>query len=97
LTSDRKRCDPSCEFFRCEQRAITKEGTKIFCNWGEDECRGPSCNYGLCVKGKMLANGICGLTIRRKTKGVDEEEIDRIQGIKIRGRLSSRLKEKELY
>lgn len=94
---DRKRCEPDCEFFQCEQRAMMKKGGKVLCRWGEDECRGPSCNYAKCIRGRMLANGLCGLTIRRRTRGVEEEEIDEIQGVRIRGRLSSRLREKELY
>ena len=69
----------------------------MLCRWGEDECRGPSCNYSSCAKGRMLANGLCGIMIRRKTNGLDEEGFKQVQGIRVRGKLSKRLGEKELY
>ena len=97
LIRDRKHCDPSCEFFRCEQKAINKRGNLIFCRWGEDECRGPLCNYASCTRGKMLANGLCGLAVRRRTRGIDEEELEQIEGIKIGGKLSKRLGDKEVF
>jgi hypothetical protein len=45
----------------------------------------------------MLANGLCGIMIRRKTNGLDEEGFKQVQGIRVRGKLSKRLGEKELY
>lgn len=94
---DRKQCDPSCEFFLCQQKAFTRADKKLLCRWGEDECRGPSCSYSSCAKGRMLTNGLCGMMIHRKTNGLDEEEFEKAQGIRVNGKLSKRLGEKELY
>lgn len=94
---DRKRCDPLCEFFLCEQKALSMDQNLVFCKWCEDECQGPSCNYASCTKGKILANGLCGLTIRRGTKDLDEEELETIQGIEVDGKLSKRLGDREIF
>ena len=70
-------------------------GNLMFCNWVEDDCEGPTCNYASCVKQRLLANGVCGAALRRKT--VDEDLEQTATGIRVKGKLYQRLREKEIY
>ena len=97
MIQGRKRCDPICEFFECKQKALSRNRNLVFCKWGEDECQGPSCNYASCIKGRLLANGLCGLAIRRRTRDLDEGELEAVQGIEVKGKLSQRLGDREVF
>lgn len=69
----------------------------IYCRWADTSCTGPTCNYALCVRGRLLPNGVCGLTMRRKT--VDErgpEEMMEGTKLRLRGKVRRRLRDEDL-
>ena len=96
-----KSCIPYCEAFKCSQRAFTNIGRRVYCRWADDDCVGPSCNYALCIRGRLLLNGICGLSVKRKT---NEETVpltietpNKMNNIKLSKKLSRRIKEDDLF
>ena len=94
---ENKACFPDCESFKCSQRSLTRVGNKMYCRWADDDCVGPTCNYALCIRGRILSNGVCGLTIKRKTN--DQElntEVIKLNEIKIKGKLLHRIGEDDL-
>jgi hypothetical protein len=92
LSNEVKRCSPRCEFFRCGQKALINQRGGIYCRWADDYCRGASCNYAICARGRLLQNGICGLTIKRKTsENRKPEEIEEDIKIRLKGKALRRL------
>jgi len=89
-------CSPKCEFFQCGQRANYFKGGKVFCRWADDECHATKCNYTSCIRGRLLANGVCGLTVRRKTTEKEALE-EALPAIKLRGRVIRRIDEREIF
>ena len=83
-------CSPKCEFFKCGQRALNCQDRRMYCRWAEDDCAGASCNYTICIKGRLLPNGVCGLTIKRKTSEDFDPNIEKGPSIKLNGRLLRR-------
>ena len=87
---------PRCEFFRCGQRAIIYQKNRVYCRWADDQCSGPDCNYASCGRGRLLANGACGMSVKRKTRDEIEPEVFEAPPIKLRGKLRRRIKEDDL-
>ncbi|RLE53421.1 MAG: hypothetical protein DRJ33_01065 [Candidatus Methanomethylicota archaeon] len=75
---ERKKCRPTCPYFRCAQKALfikrprdanPRQSAGIaWCNWVGDVCVGASCSYAFCEKRALLPNGMCGLEERTATK-----------------------------
>ena len=71
-------------------------GKRLYCRWADDDCVGPSCNYAMCIRGKLLSGRVCGMYIRRKTdEGMGPEAI-KVESIRLRGKLHQRLKEDDI-
>ncbi|MFQ6065333.1 MAG: hypothetical protein ACE5L6_07640 [Candidatus Bathyarchaeia archaeon] len=90
-----KHCSPRCEFFRCAKKAIIHQENKIWCTWAEEECDVSNCSYALCVKRRLLPNGICGETVKRKTAEKGPEEIG--PPVKLKGKIIKKIGEKEIF
>lgn len=93
------RCSPRCESFKCGQRALIYQGRQVYCRWADDDCSGATCNYAICIRGRLLPNGGCGLTIKRKTN--DEDLSPEIIGdepeLKLKGKILKRIKGEDIY
>jgi len=92
-----KRCSPSCEFFRCGQKVMERRGKEVYCRFVDDACEGPNCQYAICVRNRLLPNNICSLTVKKTKKTPDIPPEEAIQGVRVKGKLSQRLREEELY
>ena len=68
MNSD-KDCVASCRFFRCGQKALVQRGRQLWCRWVNDFCTGGQCKYTACTQRKMLADGKCGVFVKRRTVG----------------------------
>jgi len=68
LSTEPRKCEPDCPFFVCKQRALTKRGSSSYCRWVDDLCNVKSCAYASCAKYVLLPDGLCGRSIKRKTK-----------------------------
>jgi hypothetical protein len=93
--SEVKHCFPSCEFFRCAKKAAVHRENKIWCTWTEEECDVSNCNYAMCMKRRLLPNGICGETVKRKTAEKGPEEME--PPVKLRGKIVKKIGEEEIF
>lgn len=96
MEEEPKRCYPACDTFRCGQKALTRMERRIYCRWADDDCSGPECNYALCLQRRLVTGGICGLTIRRKTKEELAPEATPEMNVRVKGKLLRRFREDEL-
>ena len=96
LENEIKRCFPACDSFRCGQRALSYSGQRVSCRWADDECSGPTCNYAICIREKMLTGGVCGLNVRRRTEEAETPQAASETRIRLKGKLARRFKEDEL-
>jgi hypothetical protein len=68
----------------------------MWCRWTEELCNPASCSYALCVNRRLLPNGVCGETLKRKTVERDLEE-DLVSTVKVRGKTFRKIGEKEIF
>jgi len=71
-------------------------GNTTWCRWTEEECQVASCNYATCIKRRLLPNGVCGETLKRKTTEIEPEKA-MIQAVKLKGKTLRKLGEKEIF
>ncbi|MBS7618728.1 hypothetical protein KEJ25_09080 [Candidatus Bathyarchaeota archaeon] len=91
-----KYCSPDCSFFRCGKKSLKTGRGDAWCTYTNDYCVGYKCNYASCIRNKLLNDGVCGLTIKRRAEDLEPpEELD-IQ-VKIRSKLMKKLGEKEIF
>jgi hypothetical protein len=88
-------CQPRCEFFRCGQRSLAFRSEIAWCRFAEDRCEPGGCKFAQCLKGKLLTNGVCGLTLKARTLELTLDSVG--QPIKAPGKLARKLKERELF
>lgn len=95
MLAETKRCSPKCKFFRCSKNALEFHGNVAWCKWLEEECNVTDCTFATCIKRKLLPNGVCGETVKRKTtETLPEEEI---QPLKVRGKALRKIDEREFF
>ena len=94
--AEKKFCSPECRSFRCEKRAVLYRRNTVWCKWADEECNVANCSFAMCVKRRLLPNGICGETVKRKTVEKRSEE-DLGPAIKLRGKALRRIGDKELF
>lgn len=98
LSQSTKHCYSLCQFFQCGQRALDLKGKRAFCRWVGDKCAGDTCNYVICTRSRLLPNGICGMTIKRKTKEEEfEPELLEEHELNVKGKLRKRFKNTDFF
>lgn len=67
-----------------------------WCRWTDEPCDPRNCSYAMCVTRRLLPNGICGESLRRKTaeRGPEDESI---QIIRVRGKVYRKIGEREIF
>ena len=68
----------------------------MYCRWADDDCVGHSCNYAVCIRGKLLSGGACGLYVKRQTSEELGPETIKVENIRLRGKLRHRFKEEDM-
>ena len=58
-------------------------------------CNVANCQYSLCVKRRLLPQGICGETVRRKTVERDFEDFN--EPVRLRGKVLRKFGDREIY
>lgn len=91
-----KKCTPNCEFLRCTQKAMKFRSNEVYCKFADDLCEGYTCKYAFCIRNRLLANGLCGMTMKRVTTAIDTPP-ESIKPVTVKGKLQRRLREKELF
>jgi hypothetical protein len=90
-------CYPKCRTFKCTKRALTFRGKTSWCNWTSEPCDPKGCTYAMCYKRQLLENGVCGLTVKRKTRDTSRPEDMFKDEIPIRGKLAKKTGEKSIF
>lgn len=91
-----KYCSPQCELFKCAKNALMKKGKTTWCRWTEEECEVSNCSYATCIKRRLLPQGVCGESVKRKTVERAPEEIIP-SAVKLRGKALRKIGEKEIF
>lgn len=71
-------------------------GKNTWCRLAEEPCNPINCNYAICTLRRLLPQGICGETMRRRTVERSPEE-EEIPAIKVRGKVLRKIGEKEIF
>ena len=82
--------------FSCGKNALYYRGNTMWCRWTEDACEVKNCSYATCVKRRLLPEGVCGETVKRKTIEKLPEETIR-PAIRLKGKAIRKIGERELY
>ncbi|MBD3172788.1 hypothetical protein GF326_09980 [Candidatus Bathyarchaeota archaeon] len=92
-----KKCYPKCRSFKCTKRALTFRGKTAWCTFINEPCDPKGCTYAVCHKRQLLDNGVCGLSIKRKTKDeIRPEDMFRDE-IPVKGKLAKKTGEKTIF
>jgi len=89
-------CSPNCPFFRCARRALRRNKGRAWCTYTNDFCVGYKCNYAVCIRNRLLNNGLCGLSIKRRREELMPPERPELQ-VKVRSKILKKLGEKEIF
>jgi hypothetical protein len=92
-----KKCFPRCRDFKCTKRTLRIRGKQAWCDWTSENCEPKNCTYAACFKRQLLDNGICGKTIKRRTKEISRPEEIMTDEIRIRGKLAKKTGERTLF
>lgn len=71
-------------------------GNSVWCRLTEEECEISNCSYAMCARRRLLPGGICGETVKRKTRETEPEEV-MIPAVKLRGKALRKVGEKEIF
>ncbi|OYT49001.1 hypothetical protein B6U79_02475 [Candidatus Bathyarchaeota archaeon ex4484_231] len=96
MLSEPKKCSPECRKFRCGRNSLQFRGKTAWCRWTDEPCNPANCSYAMCVTRRLLPNGLCGETVKRKTTEKTIEE-DFIRPIRVRGKTYRKIGEKEIF
>lgn len=92
-----KNCFSRCRDLSCTKRAMSFRGKSTWCTWGEEECDPTKCTYAVCSKRQLLDNGVCGLTIKRRTQDDSNPEDFKVLEIRARGKLAKKIGDRTIF
>lgn len=73
------------------------QGRNAWCDWTSEPCDVKSCNFAMCYKRQLLDNGVCGMSIKRRTQEDIEPEEFIPQEIRVKGKIVRKLGEKNVF
>jgi len=91
-----KYCSPKCELFRCGKNATMYHGDTVWCRWTDENCVISNCSFTTCIKRRLLTQGVCGESVKRKTVETEPEKTN-IPTVKLKGKALRKLGEKEIF
>jgi hypothetical protein len=92
-----KQCDPTCRDFKCTKRSLRIKGKQAWCEWTSEECNPKICTYATCFRRQLLDDGVCGKSLKRRTRE-DYGPDDLFQEeIKVRGKLLRKTGERTIF
>ena len=91
-----KACSPNCPSFKCSQNSVFYRRDGAICRQTEEVCSVAKCQYSLCMKRRLLPQGICGETVRRQTVEHDFED-DFNEPVKLKGKALRKFGDREIY
>jgi len=96
ILAEVKHCSPNCGFFRCGKNALMFRGNNVWCRWTEESCEVANCSYATCIKRRLLPQGICGETVKRKTVETEPERTV-MPTVRLKGKALRKMGEKEIF
>ena len=60
-------------------------------------CNVANCTYSMCLKRRLLPQGVCGETVKRQTVEKDLDDDFLGESIKLKGKALRKLGDKEIY
>jgi hypothetical protein len=92
-----KACSPTCQSFKCAKNALFFRRDSVWCRETEEQCNVAKCTYSMCLKRRLLPEGICGETVKRKTveKEIDDDPLG--ESIHLRGKALRKFGDKEIF
>ena len=73
------------------------QGRRGWCTLTNEPCDPAKCSYAMCYKRQLLDNGVCGLSIKRRTQEETRPEDFFRDEIKVRGKLMRKIGEKRIF
>ncbi|UCH57842.1 MAG: hypothetical protein JSV18_02765 [Candidatus Bathyarchaeota archaeon] len=92
-----KQCFPKCRDFKCIKRSLRLRGKQAWCEWTNENCSPRSCTYASCFRRQLLEDGVCGKTIKRKTRDDHEPDDFLLDEIRARGKLMRKTGERSIF
>ncbi len=92
-----KLCFPKCRDFNCTKRALSFRQGQAWCEWTNEPCEPKNCSYAMCRRRQLLENGVCGKTIKRKTREDTRPEDFIDEEIRVRGKLMRKTGERTIF
>ena len=89
-------CSSKCRDFRCGKRALRIQRGRAWCTWTNEPCNIANCTYALCMKRRLLPNGVCAFSIKRRTREEEQPEDLLKEEIKVKGKLFRKTGEKRI-
>jgi hypothetical protein len=69
----------------------------VWCRMTEEQCNVANCTYAMCMKRRLLPQGICGETVRRKTVEKDLDDGFFEDSVKLKGKALRKLGNQVYY
>lgn len=92
-----KLCFPNCRDFKCTKRSLRIRGKEAWCEWTSEPCNPKNCNYATCYRRQLLEDGVCGKTIKRRTRENSRPEDILGDEIRVRGKLLRKTGERTIF
>ena len=92
-----KKCFPQCQDFKCTKSALRYQGGNAWCDWTSEPCDPKSCNFALCYKRQLVDNGVCGMSIKRRTREDIEPEQFPIDEVYVKGKVMRKLGDRKIF
>ncbi|MEM0049205.1 MAG: hypothetical protein QXW39_01540 [Candidatus Bathyarchaeia archaeon] len=94
--SEARKCYPKCNKFRCGKDFLVYRGKNPWCRLTDEPCNPTTCNYAICTIRRLLPQGVCGETVKRKTVEEGPEKMKTLT-VKVRGKIFRKIGEKEIF
>jgi len=96
ILAGEKYCSPKCDLFRCGKNAVMYRSDTVWCRWTDENCEIANCSFASCVKRRLLPQGICGESVKRKTVETEPERT-MLPTVRLKGKALRKLGEKEIF
>jgi len=69
----------------------------MWCRQTEEACDVKNCTYSMCLKRRLLPQGVCGETVKRQTVEKDLDDDILGESIRLKGKALRKLGDREIY
>jgi hypothetical protein len=96
--AETKACQSTCPSFKCSKNSSYFSRGTVWCRLTDELCNIKNCTYPMCYKRRLLPQGICGETIKRKTVEKEPEDLfDDSDSVHLKGKALRKLGDKDYF